>query len=46
MFAAAAQVPRLMQQLEQGPLSQYTPCKMNSAQEQQQRSRSCTLSSY
>ena|ERR1700691_3681320 len=34
MFAAAAQVPRLMQQLEQGPLSQYTPCKMNSAQEQ------------
>ena len=31
MFAAAAQVPRLMQELEQGPLSQYTPCRMSSA---------------
>src|SRR6202162_223768 len=28
MFAAAAQVPRLMQQLEQGPLRLYTPCRI------------------
>jgi cell filamentation protein len=34
MFAAAAQVPRLMQELEQGPLGQYTPCRMSSAVEQ------------
>lgn len=34
MFAAAAQVPRLMQELEQGPLNQYTPCRMSSAEEQ------------
>jgi cell filamentation protein len=33
MFAAAAQVPRLMQQFEQGPLRLYTPCRMNSADE-------------
>jgi cell filamentation protein len=30
MFAAAAQVPRLMQQLEQGPLRLYTPCRIKS----------------
>lgn len=34
MFAAAAQVPRLMQQFERGPLRLYTPCKMASAEEQ------------
>jgi len=34
MFAAAAQVPRLMRQFERGPLRQYTPCRMSSAEEQ------------
>ena len=34
MFAAAAQVPRLMQQFERGPLRQYTPCRMNTVEEQ------------
>lgn len=34
MFAAAAQVPRLMQQLERGPLRLYTPCTVTSAEEQ------------
>jgi len=34
MFAAAAQVPRLMQQFERGPLCQYTPCRVTSAEEQ------------
>ncbi len=34
MFAAAAQVPRLMQQFERGPLRLYTPCKMASPEEQ------------
>src|SRR5436853_313396 len=34
MFAAAAQVPRLMQQFERGPLCQYTPCRVISAEEQ------------
>jgi len=34
MFAAAAQVPRLMQQFERGPLRLYTPCKMASTEEQ------------
>jgi len=34
MFAAAAQVPRLMQQFEQGPLRLYTPCRMSSSEEQ------------
>ncbi len=34
MFAAAAQVPRLMQQLERGPLRLYTPCTATSAEEQ------------
>jgi hypothetical protein len=30
MFAAAAQVPRLMDQFERGPLSEYTPCRFES----------------
>lgn len=34
MFAAAAQVPRLMQQFARGPLRLYTPCNMTSAEEQ------------
>jgi cell filamentation protein len=34
MFAAAAQVARLMQQFERGPLRLYTPCRMESAEEQ------------
>jgi cell filamentation protein len=34
MFAAAAQVPRLMRQLEQGPLRLYTPCRMKSTEQQ------------
>ena len=34
MFAAAAQVPRLMQQLEQGPLRLYTPCRIKSTDQQ------------
>ena len=34
MFAAAAQVPRLMQQLERGPLRLYTPCRFNSTEQQ------------
>ena len=34
MFAAAAQVPRLMQQFERGPLRLHTPCSTNSAREQ------------
>ncbi len=34
LFAAATQVPRLMQQLERGPLRQYTPCMMTSTEEQ------------
>ena len=34
MFAAAAQVPRLMQQLEQGPLRLYTPCRIKSTEQQ------------
>ena len=34
MFAAAEQVPRLMQQFERGPLRLYTPCKMTSTEEQ------------
>lgn len=33
MFAAAAQVPRLMQEFESGPLSIYTPCKMTSSED-------------
>lgn len=34
MFAAAAQLPRLMQEFERGPLRLYTPCRMESAEEQ------------
>ena len=34
MFAAAAQVPRLMQEFERGPLRQYTPCQFGSLDEQ------------
>jgi cell filamentation protein len=34
MFAAAAQVPRLMQQFEQGPLRLYTPCRIKSTEQQ------------
>jgi len=34
MFAAAAQVPRLMQQPEQGPLRLYTPCRIKSTEQQ------------
>ena len=29
MFAAAIQIPRLMQDLERGPLREYTPCNFN-----------------
>lgn len=29
MFAAATQVPRLMQEFERGPLSEYTPCRFD-----------------
>ena len=29
MFAAAIQIPRLMQDLERGPLHEYTPCRFN-----------------
>lgn len=34
VFAAATQVPRLMQQFERGPLRLYTPCTTTSAKEQ------------
>lgn len=34
MFAAAEQVPRLMHELERGPLRQYTPCRRSDAQAQ------------
>ncbi|MHB8624472.1 MAG: Fic/DOC family protein [Sulfuricaulis sp.] len=34
MFAAATQVPRLMQKFEQGPLHLYTPCRIKSTEEQ------------
>jgi cell filamentation protein len=33
-FAAAAQVPRLMDQFESGPLREYTPCRFVRADEQ------------
>ena len=36
MFAAANQVPRLMQELERGPLREYTPCRFETADEQAQ----------
>lgn len=31
MFAAANQIPRLMQMLERGPLSEFTPCRFAAA---------------
>ena len=34
MFAAAAQVPRLMRELERGALRQYTPCRFADTEEQ------------
>lgn len=34
MFAAAAQVPRLMQQFGRGPLREYTPCRFETAEDQ------------
>jgi cell filamentation protein len=34
MFAAAAQVPRLMQELEEGPLTRYTPCRFDALEGQ------------
>lgn len=34
MFAAAAQVPRLMQQFERGPLRLHTPCTTTAIEEQ------------
>ena len=33
-FAAATQVPRLMHELERGPLQQFTPCRLETADEQ------------
>jgi cell filamentation protein len=34
VFAAAAQIPRLMQQLERGPLKEFTPCRFTSTDDQ------------
>jgi cell filamentation protein len=34
MFAAAAQVPKLMLEFERGPLRDYTPCRFDNAREQ------------
>ena len=34
MFAAAAQVPRLMRELERGPLREYTPCRFDNTHDQ------------
>lgn len=34
MFAAAAQVPKLMSEFERGPLRDYTPCRFDNAREQ------------
>jgi cell filamentation protein len=34
MFAAAAQVPKLMGEFERGPLRDYTPCRFDNAREQ------------
>ena len=36
MFAAADQVPRLMRGFEQGPLRDYTPCRFDIIQEQEE----------
>ncbi len=33
-FAAAGQVPRLMRELENGPLREFTPCLFGSTEEQ------------
>ncbi|TLY51940.1 MAG: Fic family protein [Gammaproteobacteria bacterium] len=35
-FAAAAEIPRLMQEFSRGPLRQYTPCDTNVIQEQEE----------
>jgi cell filamentation protein len=34
LFAAAAQIPRLMRELEAGPLREFTPCLSGAAEEQ------------
>lgn len=34
MFAAASQIPRLMEMFERGPLSEFTPCRFSTAKEQ------------
>lgn len=34
VFAAATQIPRLMQTFEQGPLHEFTPCRFVSAEDQ------------
>jgi cell filamentation protein len=34
MFAAALQIPRLMQEFERGPLQSHTPCAVSSAEQQ------------
>lgn len=34
MFAAAAQVPKLMLEFERGPLRDYTPCRFDNTREQ------------
>ena len=34
MFAAAGQVPRLMQEFERGPLLEYTPCRFDTIDDQ------------
>ncbi len=36
MFAAAGEVPRLMGELERGPVRKYTPCRFPTAEEQAQ----------
>lgn len=36
MFAAAGEVPRLMGELERGPLTKYTPCRFASTEKQAQ----------
>jgi cell filamentation protein len=33
MFSAASQIPRLMQDLQTGPLRQFTPCRSSSAED-------------
>ena len=41
MFAAAIQIPRLMQDLERGPLREYTPCSFSATAAQATAWRSC-----